>query len=42
MKGKNVARIVIFTLIILFTTLYVTQAFGYYEYSNKKIKKLIL
>lgn len=36
MKGKNVARIVIFTLIILFTTLYVTQAFGYYEYSNKK------
>ena len=36
MKGKNIARIVIFTLIILFTTLYVTQAFGYYEYSNKK------
>ena len=35
MKGKNVARIVIFTLIILFTTLYVTQAFGYYGYSNK-------
>ena len=40
MKGKNVARIVIFTLIILFTTLYVTQAFGYYEYSNKKINTL--
>ena len=40
MKGKNVARIVIFTLIILFTTLYVTQAFGYYEYSNKKTNTL--
>ena len=40
MKGKNVFRIIIFTLIVLFTTLYVTQAFGYYEYSNKETNTL--
>lgn len=40
MKGKNVARIVIFTLLILYTTLYVTQALGYYEYSNNKTNTL--
>lgn len=40
MKGKNIARVVIFTLIILFATLYITQAFGYYEYSNKKVNTL--
>lgn len=40
MKGKNIGRVVIFTLIILFTALYITQAFGYYEYSNKKINTL--
>lgn len=40
MKGKNVARIVIFTLLILYSTLYVTQALGYYEYSNSKTNAL--
>lgn len=40
MKGKNVFRIVIFTLIILFGTLYITQALGYYEYSNRKINTM--
>ena len=40
MKGKNVVRIVIFTLLILYSTLYVTQALGYYEYSNSKTNAL--
>lgn len=35
-KGKNIIRIIIFTLLILYSTLYVTQALGYYEYSNNK------
>lgn len=40
MKGKNVFRIILFTMIILFTTLYITQALGYYEYSNYKTNRL--
>ena len=40
MKGKNISRIVIFTLIILYTALYMTQAMGYYEYSNRKTNQL--
>ena len=40
MKGKNISRIVIFTLIILYTALYMTQAMGYYEYSNRKTNTL--
>ena len=40
MKGKNVARVIIFTLLILYSTLYVTQALGYYEYSNSKTNAL--
>lgn len=40
MKGKHIARLVIFTFVILFSTLYVTQALGYYEYNNKKINTL--
>lgn len=40
MKGKNIARIIIFTLIILYTALYMTQAMGYYEYSNRKTNTL--
>lgn len=40
MKGKNVFRIVIFTLIILYTVLYITQATGYYEYTNRKTNTL--
>lgn len=40
MKGKNVVRIIVFTLLILFTTLYITQALGYYEYTNKKTNVL--
>ena len=40
MKGKNVFRVFFFTMMILFTTLYITQALGYYEYSNYKTNKL--
>lgn len=40
MKGKNIFRIVIFTLIILYTVLYVAQAMGYYEYTNRKTNTL--
>lgn len=40
MKGKNIARIIIFTLIILYSTLYITQALGYYEYTNRKTNTL--
>ena len=40
MKGKNVFRIFLFTMLILFTTLYITQALGYYEYSNHKTNRL--
>ena len=40
MKGKNVFRIIIFTLLILYTTLYITQALGYYEYTNRKTNAL--
>lgn len=40
MKGKNIFRIVLLTLAILFITLYTTQAFGYYEYTNKKTNTL--
>lgn len=36
MKGKNVARLVIFCLFSLFLCLYVTQALGYYEFTNYK------
>ena len=35
-KGKNITRIVVFTLLILYSTLYIMQALGYYEYSNNK------
>lgn len=37
---KNILRIVIFTLLVLYSTLYVTQALGYYEYSNSKTNAL--
>lgn len=38
MKGKNIARITIVTLIIIFIALYLTQVTGYYEYTqNKKV-----
>lgn len=40
MKGKNIARIIIFTLLILYTALYITQALGYYEYTNKRTNTL--
>lgn len=36
MKGKNIARIIVGTLLILFTTLYIAQGAGYYEYTNNK------
>ena len=40
MKGKNVFRIFSLTIFILFTTLYIIQALGYYEYSNRKTNQL--
>ena len=40
MKGKNIIRIFLITLILFFTTLYITQAFGYYEYTNHRTNKL--
>lgn len=40
MKGKNIARITIFTLLILFTTLYITQALGYFESTSRKTNVL--
>lgn len=40
MKGKNVARILIFTLFILFTILYITQAFGYFNITSRKTNAL--
>lgn len=36
MKGKKVTRLVIFTLIIIFIALYITQLTGYYEYTESK------
>ncbi|MDO5003514.1 MAG: hypothetical protein Q4E39_04745 [bacterium] len=40
MKGKNIFRIFSLTIFILFTTLYIIQALGYYEYSNRKTNQL--
>lgn len=40
MKGRNIFRIVLLTLIILYTALYITQAMGYYEYTNRKTNTL--
>ena len=40
MKGKNIFRIIILTLIMLFATLYITQAMGYYEYTNHRTNQL--
>lgn len=36
MKGKNITRIIITTLIIIFIALYLTQVTGYYEYTESK------
>jgi len=36
MKGKNIFRIIGILLIIFFTTLYIAQGVGYYEYTNSK------
>lgn len=40
MDKSNGIKIVILTVFILFTTLYIMQAMGYYEYSNKKTNQL--
>lgn len=40
MKGKNVARIIVLTLIFLFLGIYLMQSFGYYEYSSRKTNML--
>lgn len=36
MKGKNIARIIIGTLFVLFIALYFTQTTGYYEFEQRK------
>lgn len=36
MKGKNTARLIIACLFSLFLCLYITQALGYYEFTNNK------
>lgn len=36
MKGKDIVRIIILTLIITFIALYITQLTGYYEYTENK------
>ncbi len=40
MKGKNIFRILILIVVILFTTVYIAQALGYYEYTNHKTNQL--
>lgn len=40
MKGKKIFRMVLVTLIILFATLYFTQAAGYFEYTTRKTNTL--
>lgn len=40
MKGKKIFRMVMITLIILFATLYFTQAAGYFEYTTRKTNTL--
>ena len=36
MKGKNIFRFITIILFILFISLYIGQATGYYKYNNKK------
>ncbi len=36
MKGKNIFIFIFMTLFLLFIGLYITQAFGYYEFTNYK------
>lgn len=40
MKGRNISRFVLLTLTILFTTIYLMQSFGYYEFTNLKTNRL--
>ena len=40
MKGKNIVRFIFLSLIILFTTIYLMQSFGYYEFTNNKTNRL--
>lgn len=40
MKGKNIIRIICLTLFIFYFVLYISQAFGYYEYSNRKMNQM--
>ena len=40
MKIKQVIKSIILILLVSFTVLYVSQAFGYYEYSNYKSNSL--
>lgn len=36
MKGKNLIKIILATVVILFLSLYITQMSGYYEYNESK------
>ncbi len=40
MKGKKIFRLVMVTLLILFATLYFTQAAGYFEYTTRRTNTL--
>ena len=40
MKGKKIFRLVMVTLLILFATLYFTQAAGYFEYTTRSTNTL--
>ncbi len=36
MKGKNIAKLVMLTLLVFFIALYISQLTGYYEYTESK------
>lgn len=36
MKSNNIFRFIFLVLFLFFLVLYITQAFGYYEYNNRK------
>ncbi len=40
MKSKNIVRFICVTLLLLFTIVYLTQAFDYERYSNNKVNYL--
>ena len=36
----NIVRIILLTIILLYATIYITQAFGYYEYTSHRTNTL--